>query len=93
MIDKGKCDDGFVWNPSICEYECDKSYDVGEYSNYVNCKWRKMLIDKIIEKCDENIDGNEMIYNVTLYDCGKICKSCTLYIILLIIGIACIYFY
>ena len=30
MIDKGVCDKGFIWNPSNCEYECDKSCDVGE---------------------------------------------------------------
>ena len=24
MIDKGICDKGFIWNPSNCEYECDK---------------------------------------------------------------------
>ena len=42
-----------------------------------------------------------MIYNVTLYDYGKACKSCALYIVLLIItftiimgiGSAWIYFY
>ena len=25
------CDTGFYWNPSNCEYECNKSCDVGEY--------------------------------------------------------------
>ena len=29
-IDKGICDTGFIWNPSNCECECDKSSDVGE---------------------------------------------------------------
>ena len=23
-IDKGRCDDAFIWNPSACECECDK---------------------------------------------------------------------
>ena len=27
LIDK--CDNGFIWNPSICECECEKSCDVG----------------------------------------------------------------
>ena len=27
LIDKGRCDDGFIWDPSICECECDKSCD------------------------------------------------------------------
>ena len=85
MIDNGRCDNRFTWNPSTCECECDKSCDVGEYSDYGNCKCRKKLIDKLVEKCKENVDGNEMIYNTTLNDYEKVCKSCTIYIVLLII--------
>ena len=44
------CDKGFIWNPSNCECECDKSMDVGEYLAYKNCKCRKSLIDKLIEE-------------------------------------------
>ena len=32
LIDKVRCDDGLIWNPSI--YGCDKSCDVGEYLHY-----------------------------------------------------------
>ena len=38
---------------------------VGEYLDYENCKCRKKLVDKQIEECSENIDGNKMI-NVNL---------------------------
>ena len=31
LIDKDVCDKGFIWNPSNCDCECDKSCDVGEY--------------------------------------------------------------
>ena len=31
LIDKGRCDEGFIRNPSNCECECDKSFNVGEY--------------------------------------------------------------
>ena len=55
LIDKGKCDDGFIWNPSTCECECDKSCDVGEYLDYVNCKCRKRLIDKLALECENEI--------------------------------------
>ena len=47
----------------ILECECDKSCDVGEYSDYKNCKCRKKLIDKFhssAEKCTENIDEVEI---------------------------------
>ena len=33
LIDKGVCDKGFVWNPSQCECEYDKSCDIGENLN------------------------------------------------------------
>lgn len=77
FIDKGRCDDWFIWNTSICE--CDKSFDVGEYLYYVNCKCRKRLIDKLVEKCDEEIDGNERIYKVTLSNYEGKCRSCSSY--------------
>ena len=44
LIDTGKCDDGFVWNPSICECECDKLFDAGEYLNYANLSPEKGLL-------------------------------------------------
>ena len=47
MIDKGSCDKGFIWNPSNCE--CDKLCDVGEYLDYSNYKYRKKLVDKLVE--------------------------------------------
>ena len=47
LIDKGMCDNGFIWNRSMCE--CEKSCDVGEYLDYVNCKCRKGLIGKLVE--------------------------------------------
>ena len=65
LIDKGKCDKRLTLNPSDCECECDKSLDIGEYLDYKNCKCRIILIDKLVEECSENIDGNEMIYNKT----------------------------
>ena len=43
LIDKGICDEGFIWNPSNCECECDKSCDIGEYLDYKNCKCRNRI--------------------------------------------------
>ena len=60
------CDKGFIWNPSNCEFECDKSCDIVEHLDYKNSKCRKKLIDKLIEECSENIDENKMLYNETL---------------------------
>ena len=87
MIGKGRCDEWFIWNPSNCgcECECDKSCDIGQYSDYQNCKSKKKLFDKLVEKCSENIDENEMIYNTTLNDYEGLCNSCTIYIVLFVI--------
>ena len=105
MVDKGRCDNGLVWNPSRCDCECIKSCSVGVYSKYVNCKCRKRLFDELVKNYNENIDGYEMVYNATLYNYGlntKVCRSCTLCAILLIIAFiliimgitgACFYFY
>ena len=86
------CDKGFIWNPSNSEFECDKSCDVRAYLDYKTCKCRKRLVDKLVEKCSENIDGNEMLYNETLDLISlntiplnvykKVCNSCTIYIVL-----------
>ena len=58
--------------------------DVGEYLDHENCKCRKRLLDKLVEECSKNIDENNVIYNGTLNDYGKICNSCTVYIVLLV---------
>ena len=59
LIDKYKCDDEFIQRRSIYERECDKSCDVGGYLDYANFKCRKRLIDKLFEKCVEDIEGME----------------------------------
>ena len=43
------------------------------------------MINKLVEKCNENIDENEIIYNATLHNYGKVWISCTQYITLLLI--------
>ena len=78
LVDKKRCDKGFIWNASHCNCECDKSCDVGEYLNHKNCKCQKM-IDQLVEKCSKNIDENELTYNRTLNDYKS--SSCALYIV------------
>ena len=53
-----------------------------------NCK----CIKKSIKQCGENNDTNEMIYNGTLNDYEKTCNYCTIYTVLLIIGISSAHF-
>ena len=67
LIDKGVCNNGFIWNPSNCECECDKSCDIGEYVDYSNCKCRKKIVDKLIEECTESIDELEIKFLHTVH--------------------------
>ena len=46
LIDKSKCDHGCIWNPSIFEFECDKSRDIGENLDYENCIYTKRVTIK-----------------------------------------------
>ena len=83
LIDKGVCDKRSIWNPSNCECECDKSYDTGEYLDYENCKCRKKLVDKLVEKCTENVGEVKLTKISSAEDEIKHkCSSCTLYIVL-----------
>ena len=84
MIDKGICDKGYAWNPSNCKCECDKSCDFGEYLDYENCKFKKGLVDKLVEECGENVDEANLVEialaeNENSYKCG----SCAVHLVLL----------
>ena len=72
LIDKGVCDKGYAWNPSNCKCECDKSCDVGEYLDHENCTCRKRLVDKLVEKCTENIDEAKLT-PIALFEHGNEC--------------------
>ena len=101
LIDKGICNKGFIWNPSNCGWDCDKSRGIGEYLDYKKCVCRNSIVDKLIEECTNVIDENK-IYNETLNAIpSDDCASCTLYVVLLavflttsvIIGAVFVYFY
>ena len=50
-----------------------------------NCKFRKRLIEKLVEEFSENIDGSTVIYNKTLNDYENVPNCCTIYIVLFVI--------
>ena len=85
LIDKDVCNKGFIWNLSNCECECDKSCDIGEYLGYENCKCRKNLVDKLVEKCTENVEEVKLAKIALAEHENKHknkCSSCQLYIVL-----------
>ena len=76
----------FIWNPSSCECECDKNCDIGEYLDYENCKYRKKLVDKLIDGCTETIEEVKLA-NITIFKNGSCeCSSCIVYTALMIVG-------
>ena len=82
LIDEGLCDKGYIWNPRNCECERDKSFDVGEYLDYKNCKCKKKMADKLVKECTENIE------EVKIAEHKNKCSSCILYIALFSISFA-----
>ena len=58
-------------NPSNCECECDRSCDVGEYLDYENCKWRKRLVDKLVDECTESVDEEVEIIDINKNKCNS----------------------
>ena len=86
MTDKGVCDEGFVWNPSICECQCYRSCNFSEYLDYKNCKCKKGLVDKLVERssaeeCTENIDETRLV-EINSTECISVENKCTLFIVL-----------
>ena len=82
LIDKGACDKGFIFNPSICECEGDRSRGTGEYLNYWNCKCRKKLVESIIDECAETIEEVKIV-NILVENENSYYKwsSCKVYIV------------
>ena len=76
------CDKGYIWNPSSCACECDKSCGISQYLDYKSCVCRNSLVDKLVEKCTSVIDG-DTIYNKTMtVTLSNDCASCTPYVVL-----------
>ena len=83
VIDKEVCDKGYIWNPSNCECESDKSCDVGEYLDYENCKCRKRLIDKLVDECTETVEEvKPAIITLAENENNYNCSFCIMYEVL-----------
>ena len=55
------CAKGYMWNPSICEYQCDKWCKQGQYLDHKNCVCKNKLIGRVIEEYTSVI--NETMIN------------------------------
>ena len=77
MLDKNKC-----------RCESNELINKGIFNKWFiwnpnNCECDK--VDKVVEECSENIEKNEMIYNVALNDYENVYGSCTIYTVLFFI--------
>ena len=70
-------------NPSNCECEYDKACDIGEYLDYENCKWRKKVVEKLVDECTETVEEVKLA-KITLAEneISYKCSSCTVYTVL-----------
>ena len=50
------CAKGYMWNPSICERQCDTWCKAGQYLDHKNCVCKNKLIGRLIEKCTSVIN-------------------------------------
>ena len=78
LADKGICDKGYIWNPSNCQCQCNKSCGIGEYLDYKSCICRNSIVDKLVEKCTNVIDSNN-IYNETFFLYTLSCIICSIF--------------
>ena len=70
-------------NPSNCECECHESCDVGQYLDYENCKYKKKIVDKLVEECIETAKEVKLAKTSLSEDENKHkSSSCTLYTVL-----------
>ena len=82
LIDKGLYDKGYVWNPSNCECECDKSCNISEYIDCSDRKCRKKLINPLVEECTKNINETELIKVAVENKNNDRCRSYAVYKVL-----------
>ena len=65
-----------------------KSWDVGEYLDYENCKCRKSLVDRLVVECNKNIDEPKLT-EIDLFEHKNKCVcSCTVFIVVAVITLA-----
>ena len=82
FMHKNSCVKGFIWNSSNCECKCCKSCDFSEYLGDKICKYKKSLVDKLVEECTENIEETRLVEITSAKNENKHkCSSCTLYIV------------
>ena len=71
----------------IVNVKCDKNCDFSEYLDYENCKYRKKLVDKLIETIEEVklAEITTMELHCFKNENNYKCSSCKVYVVLMIV--------
>ena len=69
-----------MWNPCICDRNCDEACRIGEYLDIKNCLCKKRLFDKLIQACEDQIWNTS---KPSVVD-KKVTYNCLMHTILLI---------
>ena len=52
LDDWGFYKDYYMWNPSTCDCECNKTCKIEKYLDVKNCSCEKRLFDKLVLACE-----------------------------------------
>ena len=67
----GSCRNGCMWNPSTCNYECDKACKTDENLDIKNCSCEKRLFGKLTLACEDEILNTTETSNNKKVACEK----------------------
>ena len=52
LDDSSCCNDVYIWNPSMCDCDCNKACKIGEYLDIKKCLCKKCLFGKLLLACE-----------------------------------------
>ena len=83
------CKHDFMWNPNMCDWECNKACKTDEYLDTKNRSCEKILIGKLVLECeDEMLDATENLVNDKTVACAK-SNSISVVIMSLLLCVSC----
>ena len=71
--DWGSCKNDYTWNPSTCDYECNKAIKIDKYLDTKNCLCERRLVRKLVLPCkDETLTATKNSLDDKKVTCKKI---------------------
>ena len=90
-----------MWNPTTCDFECNKACKTDEYLDIKNCSCGKRLIGKLVLSCEDEIlnttenslDNEKVTCAKNNYIIHKISLVIICFLLLVVISVSCYYYY